>query len=113
MKKISILIAFLIILQSCYSYKNVSYDDIKMNKNYELKLKNGRLISGISEKNTADSLYLRINSTTIKFPKNKIENIKRKKASLTMVIGIVTVFTGGIVFLVNDQQKSTTLTKPY
>jgi uncharacterized protein YlxW (UPF0749 family) len=84
-----------------------------MEKNYELKLKNGRLIEGISEKNTADSLYLRINSNTVIFPKNEIENIQRKKASLTMVIGIVTVFTGGIIILVNDQQKTTELTKPY
>ena len=105
--------AILILLQSCYSYKDISYDDIKMDKNYELKLKNGRLIEGISEKNTADSLYLRINSNTVIFPKNEIENIQRKKASLTMVIGIVTVFTGGIIILVNDQQKTTELTKPY
>ena len=105
--------AILILLQSCYSYKDISYDDIKMDKNYELKLKNGRLIEGISEKNTADSLYLRINSNTVIFPKNEIEKIKRKKGSLTMVIGIVTVFTGGIIILVNDQQKTTELTKPY
>ena len=105
--------AILILLQSCYAYKDISYDDIKMDKNYELKLKNGRLIEGISEKNTADSLYLRINSNTVIFPKNEIEKIQRKKASLTMVIGIVTVFTGGIIILVNDQQKTTELTKPY
>lgn len=113
MKTISTIIAISLILQSCYTYKDINFDDMKINKNYEIKLENGQTVSGISEKNIADSIFLRINTNTVKFPKNKIESIKRKKVSSLMVISIVAVMTGGIIILLNDQQNINEPTSSY
>lgn len=113
MKKfLTIITSCSFLLQSCYSYKEVNYNDIKNNKNYEVKLKNGAIVTGISEKNITDSLFLRINANTVKFPKNDIEYIKRKKVSSLMVISLGTVISGGIIFLVTDQPESNNLIKP-
>jgi len=105
MKKVLLIIFISIIFQSCHTYKSISIDEVRVGKNYVVKLKEGRTFNAKCKKTFTDSVLLTINKTTVKFPKSKIESIKRDKISSIKLIGGGLLFTTGIIILINDTNK--------
>ena len=87
MKKLSLLLSFLILFQSCYSYKTVNYNSIPIEKKQKVKVKG---IRGINIKGTLVSknqqiLTVDTDGQLQKIPVSEIYEVKVRKFSLLKV----------------------------
>jgi hypothetical protein len=91
MKKSSLLLSFLILFQSCFSYKSVDYNRIPIEKKQKVEVKG---IGGINVKGTLVSkneqtLTIDTNGQLQKIPVGEIYEVKVKKFSLLKSYGLL------------------------
>ena len=91
MKKRSLLLSFIILFQSCFSYKTVNYDSIPIEKKQKAEVKG---IGGINIKGTLVSkneqtLILDTNGQLQKIPVSEIYEVKVRKFSLLKSSGLL------------------------
>jgi hypothetical protein len=91
MKKRSLLLSFLILFQSCFSYKTVNYNSIPIEKKQKVEVKG---IGGINIKGTLVSkneqtLTIDTNGQLQKIPVGEIYEVKVKKFSLLKSYGLL------------------------
>ena len=91
MKKISLLLSFLILFQSCFSYKTVNYDSIPIEKKQKVEVK---AIGGINIKGTLVSkneqtLTVDTNGKLQEISVDEIYEVKVRKFSLLKSSGLL------------------------
>ena len=91
MKKRSLLLSFIILFQSCFSYKTVNYNSIPIEKKQKVEVKG---IGGINIKGTLVSkneqtLILDTNGQLQKIPVSEIYEVKVRKFSLLKSSGLL------------------------
>ena len=99
MKKRSLLLSFLILFQSCFSYKTVDYNRIPIEKKQKVEVKG---IGGINIKGTLVSkneqtLTLDTNGQLQEISLDEINEVKVRKFSILKTVGVIGgmyVFTG-------------------
>lgn len=108
MKKISILFV-LILLQSCYSYRPVSFDAIEPGKSYVVKLKKGKNEIPFKAKKEPpkDTIDLLIKGKLHSIPKTEVEYLKKRKVSIWKV-GVGTVLGAAAIIWFIDQADEDT-----
>ena len=100
-KNISLLFIFLIMIQSCFSYKNIEYSQISNDKKQKFIVKKidkknvkGKLIS-INEK----QIILKKNGKLKKIKKEEVFKVSVRKFSISKTVGGVVGGYGTIVFI--------------
>ena len=104
MKKLSLLLLFLILFQSCYSYKTVNYNSIPIEKKQKYKVKGvgGIKIEGTLFSKNEQILTLDKNGQLQKIPVSEIYEVKIRKFSILKSFGLVTlilirIFDTGVI----------------
>jgi hypothetical protein len=105
MKKRSLLLSFLILFQSCFSYKTVNYNSIPIEKKQKVEVKG---IGGINIKGTLVSkneqtLTIDTNGQLQKIPVGEIYEVKVKKFSLLKSSGLLVstiIVATGVIFAI-------------
>ena len=104
MKKLPLLLLFLILFQSCYSYKTVNYNSIQIEKKQKYKVKGvgGIKIEGTLFSKNEQILTLDKNGQLQKIPVSEIYEVKVRKFSILKSFGLVTyilirIFDTGVV----------------
>ena len=104
MRKRILLLFISILLQSCFSYKSVNYNDIEIGKKPKVEVKGvggtnskGRLVS-----RNEQTLILESNGALQKIPVSEIYEVKVRKFSILKSFGLVTsilirIFDTGVV----------------
>ena len=104
MRKRIFLLSISILLQSCFSYKSVNYNDIAIGKKPKVEVKGvggtnskGRLVS-----RNEQTLILESNGALQKIPVSEIYEVKVRKFSILKSFGLVTsilirIFDTGVV----------------
>ena len=105
MKKLNLLVLFLLLMQGCQTYQPVSISEIKMAKTYELTLLNGQRFETRCQRVNDNSIFVEINENIMELPKSKIDKAKRKKTSVLRLAGGLTLATVGVVLLINSADK--------
>ena len=93
MKKLPLLLLFLILFQSCYSYKTVNYNSIPIEKKQKVKVKGvgGTYIKGTLVSKNEQILTLNNNSQLQKIPVSEIYEVKVRKFSILKSSGVLAI----------------------
>ena len=108
MKKAYILL-IIIVLQSCYSYQSVPFDNLESGKSYVVKLKKGKneIPFKAGEKLSKDTLNLLIKGKLRSIPKTDVEYLKKRKVSIWKVgVGAV-LGAAAIIWFVDQADEET------
>ena len=104
MKNFSSLLLFLILFQSCFSYKTVDFNSIPIKKKQKVEVKGvgGTYIKGTLVSKNEQILTLNNNSQLQKIPVSEIYEVKVRKFSILKSFGLVTsilirIFDTGVV----------------
>ena len=104
MKKLPLLLSFIILFQSCYSYKTVNYNSIPIEKKQKYKVKGvgGIKIEGTLFSKNEQILTLDKNGQLQKIPVSEIYEVKIRKFSILKSFGLVTlilirIFDTGVI----------------
>ena len=91
MKKLPLLLLFLILFQSCYSYKTVNYNSIPIEKKQKYKVKGvgGIKIEGTLFSKNEQILTLDKNGQLQKIPVSEIYEVKVRKFSILKSSGLL------------------------
>jgi tRNA A22 N-methylase len=91
MKKLPLLLSFLILFQSCYGYKSVNYNSIPIEKKQKVKVKGvgGTNIKGILVSKNEQILTLDIDGQLQKISVSEIYEVKVRKFSLLKSYGLL------------------------
>ncbi len=115
MKKYLLLCVILtLLMNSCYSYKEISLSDIEKNKIYYVQLTNGKKPIKLSYTKTpkiTDSLLIEKNDKLFRISVKEIESIKKRKISTLPTIAVAALSSIGIVLFVDQLGKEETLTE--
>lgn len=109
MKNIAALIAILLLLQSCQTYKTVSISEITKGRKYQITLNNGQLLETKCQGVADESIALRINGNLMNLPKSDIGKVKKQKTSPLIIIGGMAVAAVGVITLFNASDKESIL----
>ena len=101
MKKLPLLLSFLILFQSCYGYKSVNYNSIPIEKKQKVKVKGvgGTNIKGTLFSKNEEILTLDIDGQLHKISVSEIYEVKVRKFSFLKSYGLlvsITVVTAAI-----------------
>ena len=90
MKKLPLLLSFLILFQSCYGYKTVNYNSIPIEKKQKVKVKGvgGTNIKGILVSKNEQILTLDIDGQLQKISVSEIYEVKVRKFSFFKTAGV-------------------------
>jgi hypothetical protein len=100
--RILLLFAITLLIQSCYTYKAASVDNLEVKKRYLIQLeRGGKEIDGKYISRTKDSVRFRVNKTSANFPVSGIKSIRRKKISTVLIIGTAAVVAVGTIILID------------
>ena len=104
MKKLPLLLLFLILFQSCYSYKTVNYNTIPIEKKQKVEVKGvgGTYIKGTLVSKNEQILTLNNNGQLQKISVSEIYKVKVRKFSILKSFGLVTsilirIFDTGVI----------------
>ena len=91
MKKLFLLLSFLILFQSCFSYKTVDYNSIPIEKKQKVEVKGvgGTNIKGILVSKNEQTMIIDNNVQLQKIPVNEIYEVKVRKFSLLKSSGVL------------------------
>jgi S-adenosylmethionine:diacylglycerol 3-amino-3-carboxypropyl transferase len=91
MKKSSLLLSFLILFQSCFSYKTVDYNSIPIEKKQKVEVKGvgGTNIKGTLVSKNEQILTVDTNGQLQKIPVSEIYEVKVRKFSLLKSSGVL------------------------
>ena len=91
MKKSSLLLSFLILFQSCFSYKTVDYNSIPIEKKQKVEVKGvgGTFIKGTLVSKNEQILTVDTNGQLQKIPVSEIYEVKVRKFSLLKSSGVL------------------------
>jgi hypothetical protein len=91
MKKLSLLLSFLILFQSCFSYKTVDYNSVPIEKKQKVEVKavGGTNIKGILVSKNEQTMIIDNNVQLQKIPVNEIYEVKVRKFSILKSSGLV------------------------
>ena len=91
MKKPPLLLSFLILFQSCYSYKTINYNSIPIQKKQKVKVKGvgGTNIKGTLFSKNEQILTVDTNGQLQKIPVSEIYEVKVRKFSLLKSSGVL------------------------
>ena len=87
----------IILCQSCFSYKTTVVNDLKPDDYYEMKMKDERQVRGVFQKTYTDPVEFRIKHRLLKYSKNEINLIKRKRTSVLKSLGVFAVMSAGMI----------------
>ena len=89
MKKGSLLLSFLILFQSCFSYKTVDYNSIPIEKKQKVEVKGvgGTNIKGTLVSKNEQILTVDTNGQLQKIPVSEIYEVKVRKISIWKTVG--------------------------
>ena len=95
MKKLSLLLSFLILFQSCFSYKTVDYNSIPIEKKQKVEVKGvgGTNIKGTLVSKNEQTMIVDNNGQLQKIPVSEIYEVKVRKFSILNSAGIVAIST--------------------
>ena len=84
MKKLSLLLSFLILFQSCFSYKTVDYNSISIEKKQKVEVKGveGTNIKGTLVSKNEQTMIVDNNGQLQKIPVSEIYEVKVRKFSI-------------------------------
>jgi len=102
---ITLILAIMIMFQSCSVYKNTNFDDIKEGKNYLITMTTGKEIEAKCTSVIDGSAFFKINDLDVKIPFDKISQIKRKKVSPTVLIGGIGLAAIIGILVIKDNKK--------
>ena len=90
MKKISLLLSFLILFQSCFSYKTVNINNITLDKKQKVEVKEigGTYIKGTLVFKNEQILTLENSGQLQKIPMSEIYEVKVRKFSFFKTAGV-------------------------
>jgi hypothetical protein len=93
MKNFSSLLLFLILFQSCFSYKTVDFNSIPVEKKQKVEVKGvgGTYIKGTLVSKNEQILTLNNNSQLQKIPVSEIYEVKVRKFSLLKSSGVLAI----------------------
>jgi len=93
MKNFSSLLLFLILFQSCFSYKTVDFNSIPIEKKQKVEVKGvgGTYIKGTLVSKNEQILTLNNNSQLQKIPVSEIYEVKVRKFSLLKSSGVLAI----------------------
>ena len=93
MKNFSSLLLFLILFQSCFSYKTVDFNNIPIKKKQKVEVKGvgGTYIKGTLVSKNEQILTLNNNSQLQKIPVSEIYEVKVRKFSLLKSSGVLAI----------------------
>ena len=96
MKNRSVLLGMMILLQSCYSYKNVNFPqkDLIAGKKYKIRVEDLTTKAVFQTSNDSTTTFT-INKKEVKFATNKIKSAKVRKFSLGKTLG----FASGVILV--------------
>ena len=104
MKNFSSLLLFLILFQSCFSYKTVDFNTIPIEKKQKVEVKGvgGTFIKGTLVSKNEQILTLDNNGQLKKIPVSEIYEVKVRKFSILKSFGLVTsilirIFDTGVI----------------
>lgn len=89
-------------LQSCYTYKGINNDEMKVKRQYNMRLINNQDIEATYLGIENDTILVKVNGNFLRLSKDKIVDVKRKKTSVLMVIGASTLVVTSAVLLASD-----------
>ena len=91
MKKLPLLLSFIILFQSCYSYKTVNYTSIPIEKKQKFRVKGvgGTYIKGTLVSKNEQILTLNNNGQLQKIPVSEIYEVKVRKFSILKSSGVL------------------------
>lgn len=95
MKNFSLLLSFLILFQSCFSYKTVDYNSIPIEKKQKVEVKGvgGTNIKGTLVSKNEQTMIVDNNGQLQKIPVSEIYEVKVRKFSILNSAGIVAILT--------------------
>lgn len=105
MRKTSLLLATIIVMQSCQTYKTVNIPEMEPGKTYEITFDNGQDVKAEYIKVTDENISTLINDNVIEIPKSQITEIKKRKVSILKLAGGLALATVGIIILSNNASK--------
>ena len=111
MRNIAVLIAILLLLQSCQTYKAVNVSEITKGRKYRITLNNGQQLETKCQGVADESISLRINGNLMSLPKSEIDKVKKLKTSPFVIIGGVAVAAAGVIILYKESDKESILEK--
>ncbi len=96
MKKLSLLLSFLILFQGCFSYKTIDYNSIPIEKKQKVEVKGvgGTNIKGTLVSKNEQTMIVNTNGQFLKIPVSEIYEVKVRKFSLLKSSGL---FAGSIL----------------
>ena len=91
MKKLSLLLSFLILFQGCFSYKTIDYNSIPIEKKQKVEVKGvgGTNIKGTLVSKNEQILTVDTNGQLQKIPVSEIYEVKVRKFSLLKSSGVL------------------------
>ena len=91
MKKLSLLLSFLILFQSCFSYKTVDYNSVPIEKKQKVEVKGvgGKKIKGRLVSKNEQTLILESNGALQKIPVSEIYEVNVRKFSFLKSSGLI------------------------
>ena len=89
MKKLSLLLSFLILFQSCFSYQAVDYNSIQIEKKQKVKVKGigGTYIKGTLVSKNEQTITLDKNGQLQEISVDEINEVKVRKFSILKTVG--------------------------
>ena len=89
MKKLSLLLSFLILFQSCFSYQAVDYNSIQIEKKQKVKVKGigGTYIKGTLVSKNEETITLDKNGQLQEISVDEINEVKVRKFSIWKTVG--------------------------
>ena len=84
MKKLSLLLSFLILFQGCFSYRTIDYNSIPIEKKQKVEVKGvgGTNIKGTLVSKNEQTMILNTNGQLQKIPVSEIYEVKVRKFSI-------------------------------
>ena len=108
MKKNAIALVSMVLFTGCFSYKNTMVENLEKDKYYEMVLNNNMNVKGEFNTMSTDSVEFKIKTRLLRYAKNDIHSIKRRKTSVIKSLGVFAVMSAGMVISVttNETEKA-------
>ena len=89
MKKLSLLLSFLILFQGCFSYRTIDYNSIPIEKKQKVEVKGvgGTNIKGTLVSKNEQTMIVNTNGQLQEIPVDEIYEVKVRKISIWKTVG--------------------------
>lgn len=102
----SLILVATLLLQSCYMYKTVSFDKVKIGRVYEVSLEDGRTIENKCLEVTGDSIVFKARTHQLSFLKGDINTIRRRRNSPVIYVSMAAIVTGSVLSVTTNKKPT-------